>query len=285
MHIGIDTVALKGAGFTPRVKAGDHVEAGAPLIDFDLDHVATHAKSLLTQIVITNGESIRAMERASGAVKAGADTLLKLTLADGSSTLTKSEGTTVTSEAILIPNPTGLHARPAAVLANVAKKFQSEIKLQLGDRTANARSITSIMALEVGRGDKVVIVAKGADAKEATEKLSKLIADGLGDEGCAAGAGTGNHDDRQDRRATAAPAQLPIQMYLSGSPRRPVSRWEKSSRSSARTLPWRGRSWRRPRERDACGGDQESSRAARGAASTASRESRSRQGCYLRSTR
>ncbi|HET6406359.1 MAG TPA: phosphoenolpyruvate--protein phosphotransferase [Chthoniobacteraceae bacterium] len=185
MHIGIDTVALKGAGFTPRVKAGDHVEAGAPLIEFDLDHVATHAKSLLTQIVITNGESIRALERASGTVKAGADTLLKLTLADGSSTLTKSEGTTVTSEAILIPNPTGLHARPAAVLANVAKKFQSEIKLQLGDRTANARSITSIMALEVGRGDKVVIVAKGADAKEATEKLSKLIADGLGDEGCA----------------------------------------------------------------------------------------------------
>ncbi len=31
----------------------------------------------------------------------------------------------VTSEAILIPNPTGLHARPAAVLANLAKKFKS----------------------------------------------------------------------------------------------------------------------------------------------------------------
>src|SRR3954471_12376045 len=30
MHIGIDTVALKGEGFTTRVKVGDHVEAGAP---------------------------------------------------------------------------------------------------------------------------------------------------------------------------------------------------------------------------------------------------------------
>src|ERR1043165_9686612 len=30
MHIGIDTVALKGEGFTPRVKVGDHVETGAP---------------------------------------------------------------------------------------------------------------------------------------------------------------------------------------------------------------------------------------------------------------
>ena len=94
------------------------------------------------------------------------------------------EGATVTSDAILVPNATGLHARPAAVLANIAKSFQSEVKLQLGDRLANARSVTSIMALEVGRGDKVVLVAKGADAKEAVEKLSQLIAQGLGDEGC-----------------------------------------------------------------------------------------------------
>src|SRR3954469_25437398 len=56
MHIGIDTVALKGAGFTPRVKIGDRVELGAPLIDFDLDRVATHAKSALTEVIITNGE-------------------------------------------------------------------------------------------------------------------------------------------------------------------------------------------------------------------------------------
>src|SRR6476620_12530833 len=49
MHIGIDTVSLKGAGFTPRVKVGDKVESGAPLIDFDLDQIATKAKSLLTQ--------------------------------------------------------------------------------------------------------------------------------------------------------------------------------------------------------------------------------------------
>jgi phosphocarrier protein FPr len=184
MHIGIDTVALKGAGFTPRVKVGDRVEAGAPLIEFDLDHVATHAKSLLTQVVITNGESVQAMERASGTVRAGMDRLLTLTLTKGAAAASASGGATETSDAVLVPNPTGLHARPAAVLANVAKSFQSEVKLRLGERLANARSITSIMALEVGHGDKVVIVAKGPDAKQAVEKLSKLIAEGLGDEGC-----------------------------------------------------------------------------------------------------
>jgi phosphocarrier protein FPr len=184
MHIGIDTVNLKGAGFTPRVKAGDRVEAGRPLIEFDLDQVATHAKSLLTEIIIANGEKVSEIEHASGAVKAGTDTVLKLTLANGSAAPAAGEGVTVTSDAILIPNRTGLHARPAAVLANVAKSFQSELKLQLGDRTANARSITAIMALEAGHGDKVTLVAKGTDARQAVEKLSKLIADGLGDEGC-----------------------------------------------------------------------------------------------------
>src|SRR4051794_31872230 len=37
MHIGIDTVALKGEGFRPKVKAGDRVKSGALLIEFDLD--------------------------------------------------------------------------------------------------------------------------------------------------------------------------------------------------------------------------------------------------------
>src|SRR3954471_22740720 len=36
LHIGIDTVALKGEGFRSKVKIGDRVKAGAPLIEFDL---------------------------------------------------------------------------------------------------------------------------------------------------------------------------------------------------------------------------------------------------------
>ena len=183
MHIGIDTVNLKGVGFTPHVKAGDKVEAGTPLIDFDIDQIATHAKSLLTEIIILNGDAARVVERASGRVKAGTHTLLKLALLDGEVKAAPKEGATVTSEAILVPNPTGFHARPAAVLANVAKSFQSEVKVQKGDRSANARSVTSLMGLEVVGGDKVVLVAKGPDAKEAIRELAKLISAGLGDEG------------------------------------------------------------------------------------------------------
>ena len=141
------------------------------MIDFDLDAIATKAKSLLTQIVITNGEAARVIERASGMVNAGSGTFLKLQLAKGiAETASASESATVTSDAIIVPNATGLHARPAAVLANIAKSFQSEVKLQRGDRFANARSVTSLMALEVGRGDKVVLLAKGAGRERSSRK-------------------------------------------------------------------------------------------------------------------
>jgi multiphosphoryl transfer protein len=184
MHIGIDTVALKGEGFTPRVKVGDKVRAGAPLIEFDLDFLATHAKSLLTQIVIANSERVTSWERASGFVSAGKDALFSVTFTADQAATPTDGAKTVISEAILIPNRTGLHARPAAVLANLAKGFQSAIKLQVGDRQANARSVTAIMALEVAHGSKVQVVASGSDAAAAVEKLAGVLAQGSGDEGC-----------------------------------------------------------------------------------------------------
>ena len=184
MHVGIDTVMMKGAGFHPRVKPGDRVHAGDPLIAFDLDFLATHTKSLLTQIVIANSDRVVSCERAGGYVSAGKDTLLTVTLKSDGAAPPDAGIETVTSEAIAIPNASGLHARPAAVLAHLAKSFASTITLQMGDRQANARSITAIMALEVPRGATVQVVARGLDARAAVEKLARVLADGCGDEGC-----------------------------------------------------------------------------------------------------
>jgi phosphocarrier protein FPr len=184
MHVGIDTVTLKGEGFHPRVKLGDKVRIGTPLIAFDLDFLATHARSLLTQVVITNSDRVTSWERASGYVSAGKDALLTVTFAAEGAAVPRAAAATVTSPAVVIPNETGLHARPAAVIANLAKSFQSVIKLQLGERQANARSVTAIMALEVSRGAKVQVVASGPDAAAAVEKLAKVLAEGCGDEGC-----------------------------------------------------------------------------------------------------
>jgi phosphocarrier protein FPr len=183
MHVGIDTVMLKGEGFKSRVKVGDKVKVGSPLIEFDLDFLATHAKSVLTQIVVTNSERVKSWERATGLVSAGKDILFTVEFGADGTAASADRAKSVTSEAIVIPNSTGLHARPAAVLASVAKGFQCSIKLQLGERQANARSVTAIMGLDVTHGAKVQVVASGPDAKAAVEKLAALLAAGSGDEG------------------------------------------------------------------------------------------------------
>jgi PTS system glucose-specific IIA component len=54
IHIGLETVALKGEGFTVLVAAGDKVSVGQALIEVDWDYIREHAKSIITPIVITN---------------------------------------------------------------------------------------------------------------------------------------------------------------------------------------------------------------------------------------
>ncbi len=184
MHIGLDTVSLLGKGFTPKVKEGATVAVGDPLIEFDLDAVAREAKSLLTQVVITNTERVSSIVPATGLVNAGSDVAATVELAAVEETADGASGAdvTVTSEGLIVPNPTGLHARPSATLVNLAKQYSSDIRLRRGDDTANAKSIVSIMGLAVGYAQKIVITAHGADAAEAVEAIAQAVRDGLGED-------------------------------------------------------------------------------------------------------
>ena len=185
LHIGLDTVMLRGKGFTPRIKQGDAVEAGDVLIEFDADFVALNAKSLLTQMVITNLDQVANLLPNTGNVTAGQDTVLEVTLKGGADQPTSlaAVGETVISEPIEISNPAGLHARPAAVLANLAKKYSSTLYLQRGEEQANAKSVVALMGLQVVYGDTVVLAAAGPDAKAAVTDLAVAVRNGLGEKG------------------------------------------------------------------------------------------------------
>ncbi len=152
---------------------------------FSIDPLNGHnnAKSLLTQVVVTNSERIANVTPTTGLVTAGQDVAAEFELAapqDAEADATG--GRTHSSGAILVPNPTGLHARPAATLVSLAKKYSADIRLRRGDDSANAKSIVSIMGMAVARADKVTITAHGKDAEEAIEELSKAIVDGLGED-------------------------------------------------------------------------------------------------------
>jgi len=184
IHIGLETVALGGKGFTAHVAPGDAVKTGDELITFDIDQVACDAKSLLTQVVITNGELVESITPAHGLKHAGEDVAATVVLkkAVGQAEQGGGEGATVTSEAVALPNPTGMHARPAATLVALAKKYSSNVKLVSGDMSANAKSIVAIMGLGLAHGQDVAISATGADARTAAADLIQAIKDGLGEE-------------------------------------------------------------------------------------------------------
>jgi phosphocarrier protein FPr/phosphocarrier protein len=188
IHVGIDTVLLRGAGFTPRVAKGDTVLVGQPVLSFDADLVAGKAKSLLTQIVVANMEGVLGLVPASGLVRAGQDVVLTIELAPqavqaevskANAPLAQAEG--VLSEPVAIPNPVGMHARPAAILAAQAKTYNADIRLIRGTDEANAKSIVAILGLSLRKDEAVRIRATGPDAARAMDALSQLLADGCGE--------------------------------------------------------------------------------------------------------
>ena len=58
VHIGLETVQMKGEGFETHVKEGDKVKVGQPLISFSIPLIKEKAKSIITPIVITNGDKV-----------------------------------------------------------------------------------------------------------------------------------------------------------------------------------------------------------------------------------
>ena len=83
---------------------------------------------------------------------------------------------------IVIHNRTGLHARPAKVLVNLAKQFKADIRLQHGEKKANAKSMVSVLTLGVVSGSEITVQADGVDEEKAIAEIETAILAGLGDE-------------------------------------------------------------------------------------------------------
>jgi PTS system beta-glucosides-specific IIC component len=72
IHVGIDTVNLAGKGFDVKVKAGDKVEAGTPLVTFDRAVIEAAGYSLVTPVLVTNPKKFGSIDQAAtGQVSVG----------------------------------------------------------------------------------------------------------------------------------------------------------------------------------------------------------------------
>lgn len=75
LHIGINTVNLKGEGFTVFVKEGSKVTQGERIAEIDLDLLKKHEMCIETPVLICNQEKFAICETADGELKGGKDTL------------------------------------------------------------------------------------------------------------------------------------------------------------------------------------------------------------------
>jgi multiphosphoryl transfer protein len=175
LHVGIDTVALGGEGFKVLVSAGARVRSGEPLLNFDLDALAQRAKSLITPIVITNGERFSIANARSGQAVNVGDPLFELRAASGEAKTRRDESAKEVSERVVLGHEHGIHARPAALIANFAKTSAAEIAISVRGRSANAKSAVALMSLGAQRGDELTLVASGAGAEKVLGELKRLM--------------------------------------------------------------------------------------------------------------
>ena len=76
---------------------------------------------------------------------------------------------------LTVRNRAGIHARPAALIAQTANKFASEVLMEKDGTVVNAKSIMGVITIAAGYNTVVTVKAEGADAEEAVKALETLF--------------------------------------------------------------------------------------------------------------
>ncbi|NDL67187.1 HPr family phosphocarrier protein [Anaerotalea alkaliphila] len=80
-------------------------------------------------------------------------------------------------KSIVVKIPSGLEARPVALLVQVASQFQSSIYVTVHNAKVNAKSIMGMMSIGVPEGEELLVSAEGVDEQEALDKIEDYLSD------------------------------------------------------------------------------------------------------------
>jgi phosphocarrier protein len=83
---------------------------------------------------------------------------------------------------VVVENTLGIHARPASQIIQKASSFQSDVTLEVGGLSADAKSIMSVMMLAAAHKTRVTIRASGRDEEAAAEAIAQLFIDKFGED-------------------------------------------------------------------------------------------------------
>ncbi len=75
----------------------------------------------------------------------------------------------------IVKSKNGIHARPAGKIVNLAKGFESTIKIYKNEKEADAKRLLSIMGLGASYGTELVFKIEGSDEERAKNELLVLL--------------------------------------------------------------------------------------------------------------
>ena len=75
----------------------------------------------------------------------------------------------------VVKDELGIHARPAGLIVNEAKKYASTITIECGEKKAVATKIMALMAMAVKMGQTICVTVEGEDEVVACESFEKFI--------------------------------------------------------------------------------------------------------------
>ena len=90
----------------------------------------------------------------------------------------------MTSCAVTVVNPLGLHARAAARFVHVASSFAAAIRVGRGGREMDGKSIMGLLLLSAAQGSSITISADGQDEQNAVAALCELVQRGFDEAPC-----------------------------------------------------------------------------------------------------
>jgi phosphoenolpyruvate-protein phosphotransferase len=179
IHVGLETVSLGGEGFKVKVKEGDLVKTGDILSEFDIAYISERVVALITPVLVTDIE-----EKQLSVEILPHDTIIDLSkpimIVNCGQVTTishvESSQNSLESELITVPNTHGIHARPAAQLNAIARKYPNhEIVMLKGEQSGNVKSVVSLLSLSVQYQDQIKILVKGDGAQAIIDELKAAL--------------------------------------------------------------------------------------------------------------
>lgn len=85
------------------------------------------------------------------------------------------------SQKVTVINKSGLHLRPAGILAKIAAGCKSDVTITKGDKTVNPKSVLILMSAAIMCGDEITITCEGETEEADLKTMVDAINSGLGE--------------------------------------------------------------------------------------------------------